>query len=645
MASENEPHPSPHDEIKQALVEYCHFPHSQGFAVMLNGDWGSGKTRFIKDCVEILARERPGETRLKPLYVSLYGVSETSEIDELLFQQMHPILSHKATRLAGAVLRGIGKFAVKVDVGHLAELTGTLPEVDLTAMLREADGRVVIFDDFERALMKPATVLGYINPLVEHADCKVVIIVDESQINGKNRKEYDKRKEKTIGQTFQFEPDTETVYASFLKEIDDLEARAFLERSTKVLLQVFSDSKLNNLRLLKQLLWDFERIWKALTPQQRAHSDAMQELLSLLSAAALELRSGRLLESEFRLDDPVNSVVALMKNAPPDSMIETRKRYPTVRFDSTILDRDTICDSVLRSRVSKDKVQKQLELHPLFSTHRQEIPSWRALWYSFQAPPDMQDELVDKFEKDFDARAFDSQGLVYHVIGLALWLSDLGYPNWPIGGVENKIREYIDDVYSRRDASVEEAAEREMVDPRMGTDDLGYRQNEDLRFEALVRYEQEKRKAWQKRAYPTVAAHLQQLVKSDSQEFLREVCFTAGGPATFARMAVLQFIPADQFATAIAAAPFNDQRQIAIALSIRYEDVATNPELCAELPWLQDLRSHLEQAATKLPRIARETLLGFTRRYLKEKPKEIDQRSRSSEEAALSGAPFQSGAA
>lgn len=238
--SDNEPHPNPHEEVKQALTEYCHFPYSQGFAVMLNGAWGSGKTRFIKDCAKCLVRERPGEVALKPLYVSLYGVSQTSEIDELLFQKMHPILSHKATRLAGAVLRGIGTFAVKVDLGPLAELTGTVPEVNLTAMLAGADGRVVIFDDFERALMGPAAILGYINPLVEHEDCKVVIIADESQIDGENKKEYDKRKEKTVGRTFQFEPDTYSVYASFLKEIGDEGARAFLEQSKKVLLQVFA---------------------------------------------------------------------------------------------------------------------------------------------------------------------------------------------------------------------------------------------------------------------------------------------------------------------------------------------------------------------------------------------------------------------
>lgn len=354
----------------------------------------------------------------------------------------------------------------------------------------------------------------------------------------------------------------------------------------------------------------------------------MQDLLTLLCAAALELRSGRLAENDFRLDDPAKSVLKIMNHEPPDSMDEIIKRYPTVRFDATLLDHDTICDCVLRSRVSKDSVQKQLERHPFFASHRQIVPTWRALWLGFEAPQDKQDELVNKFEEDFAARRFDDEGVIYHVIGLSLWLAELGFPNWPDGGVENKVKKYIDDVYSHRDASFEELSKQEMIDE--STDGLGYRLNEDPRFKTLVRYENERRQAWRKRAYPTIAAHLERLAISDSQEFLREVCFTNGGPSRFAGIGILKSIPADQFATAIATAPYSDQKQIVIALSIRYEHASAYPELRDELPWLRKLSGHLDQAAMKLPRIAKATLLNLARHYLNEALSKIDPHSPSS---------------
>lgn len=629
VTAENKPSGIGHDEIKRALIEYCHFPHSQGFAIMLNGAWGSGKTRFIKNCAENLARERPGETRLKPLYVSLYGVRDSSEIDDLLFQQLHPILSHKATRLAGAVFRGLGKFALKVDLGPITQINGSLPETNLSSMLTGADGRVIIFDDLERALIPPAAILGYINPFIEHEDCKVIIIADESRLDD----DYGDRKEKTIGQTFQFDPDVSSAYASFLEEIDTESARTFLTLSENAIAEVFADSQLSNLRLLKQLLWDFERLWNALTSEQQAHHAATQELLTLLCAAALELRSNRLNEDDFTLPDPFRSAYSSTRNqikSTSNPMEGLKKRYPTVQFDSAIVDETTICDCVLRSRVSKENVQTQLKRHPYFADRQEDVPSWRALWTSFEISPEKQDAIVSRFEEDFEARRFDDRGAIYHVIGLSLWLAKLGYPNWPVADIEDKIKLYIRDVYSIRVASLDEASEEEKLDPTMGSYGLGYREHDDPRFPPLASYEREQRTAWRMRTYPAIAEELYQLAKNDSQAFLRQVCFTSYGPAKFAGVGILKYISADQFSNMIATAAYQDQKQILLALSMRYEQVSGYTELRDELPWLKDVSNHLQSAATKLPRIAQEMLLNLKTQSLDKAISAIDRLLRDS---------------
>src|SRR4051794_14862289 len=95
-APDPKPTPGSHEEILEGLLEYSRFPHGQGFAVVLNGPWGSGKTSFIKRNLDLFARERPGEVKQGPLYVSLYGISEVSQIEDRLFEQLHPVLSHKA---------------------------------------------------------------------------------------------------------------------------------------------------------------------------------------------------------------------------------------------------------------------------------------------------------------------------------------------------------------------------------------------------------------------------------------------------------------------------------------------------------------------------------------------------------------------
>jgi DNA replication protein DnaC len=65
-------------DVERALKEYCSFPHSQGFAVMLNGRWGSGKTHFINSILSDLVPPGKDPKNYKPLYVSLYGVKDPS---------------------------------------------------------------------------------------------------------------------------------------------------------------------------------------------------------------------------------------------------------------------------------------------------------------------------------------------------------------------------------------------------------------------------------------------------------------------------------------------------------------------------------------------------------------------------------------
>ncbi len=242
--------PAAHNkEVARGLKDYCHFAHPQGFAVMLSGPWGSGKTHFIKELLnELVPTARDGRMQ-KPLYVSLYGVKDPGEIGDQLFQQLHPLLSHKATRLVGAVIRAAARATVKVDIGHAAQMSGVLPDLDLSSVLSGADGRIVIFDDFERAAMTPIALLGYINPLVEHDGCKVIILSDESKVSGQD--DYKERKEKTVGSTFEFKADSGVAFTAFMELIDNREARAFFIASRNTVLSVFADSGLDNLRILK----------------------------------------------------------------------------------------------------------------------------------------------------------------------------------------------------------------------------------------------------------------------------------------------------------------------------------------------------------------------------------------------------------
>jgi hypothetical protein len=617
-SSEDEPEilsKTEHSEILRGLLEYTRFPHGQGFAVVLNGPWGSGKTKFIQQNLQHFTTVRSDGAPEKPLYVSLYGVSDIAQIEDRLFEQLHPFLSHKATRLAGAVLRGAAKTAIKVDV-------------NLSSMLKKTEGRIIIFDDFERASMSPIAILGYINPFVEHEDCKVIILADENQIDDKEKQQYQRRKEKTIGRTFKFKPDVCNVYRAFLREVDDLSARRYLATAQTRISGIFADSKYENLRLLKQFMWDFERVWKTMTPKQRNCKVAVDELSELLCASALELRQG-FDAKEFKLQTQ-DSIFArhLLNNKYQalDICHQMYEKYPTVRFDSTLLTSNMILDIILKSTVDQESIVRQIESHPYITKPSDvDSPSWRALWSSYELSAAEQETAVKRFEADFEAVIFTERSVVYHVIGLAIWLSDLGFEGWNSDRIEQKLKNYVDSVYSATEPTEDDVAKRMSISLDSGSHGLGYRNIGTVTFRNLVSYEKERRLVWRRSGYPRFSNMLFELAQTDSEGFLRAICHTASGPATFASIGVMSFIPPWQFAKMVSSLPYANQTKILMGLSIRYEHLGGYPELEAEILWLKALSDHLSKEARELSPIAQDALLNLVKNYVK---KHVDRSGR-----------------
>ena len=73
------------DEIKKELDDYI-YKVSIKYAVLLNVSWGSGKTHFIEEYIKNLEEKYELNKKdktikyKKPVYVSLYGLSNISEI-------------------------------------------------------------------------------------------------------------------------------------------------------------------------------------------------------------------------------------------------------------------------------------------------------------------------------------------------------------------------------------------------------------------------------------------------------------------------------------------------------------------------------------------------------------------------------------
>lgn len=83
------------ENISQYLSKYIINPDPR-YAVMLKGKWGCGKSFFVQNWIKDYQEgTKKGDAVLEPIYVSLYGLKETSQITEAIDRALRPFLYSK----------------------------------------------------------------------------------------------------------------------------------------------------------------------------------------------------------------------------------------------------------------------------------------------------------------------------------------------------------------------------------------------------------------------------------------------------------------------------------------------------------------------------------------------------------------------
>jgi hypothetical protein len=230
-------------------IKYYKSLKSPGFAVLVTGEWGSGKTHQIRSLLP--AKER--------YYVSLFGLSTKDEIYGALLAQMYPA-DVKAKKEAAFYSENKNFFGLP--------LGGLFSAVINRSIRTKIDkSRIIVFDDFERSLIPQQTLLGVFNSLVEHEDCKVVIIAHDTKVTDN----FSESKEKVIGHTVSVKPRTEEAFEYFSKQLNST-AQKNLTLHKSVILELFTFSGCKSLRILRYVLASIERfydlLYRALTARR-----------------------------------------------------------------------------------------------------------------------------------------------------------------------------------------------------------------------------------------------------------------------------------------------------------------------------------------------------------------------------------------
>lgn len=318
--------------IEEIFKDYISTPETN-YALLINGSWGSGKTYFWKSKLS----KQCEEAKLKPVYLSLNGLSKIETLDYQLKIKLIPYLNKLDSKKASAIAR-----ISKNILNKLAEKYGNFnPEdvlKDVEIDLNLFSNNVVCFDDLERCKIPLSEVLGYVNDFVEHKRLKVLFLSDESKIISSNDENYDSIKEKVIGRVLTYKNDLkETLPLLFKKyETTDNEFYNLLTQKKEIIYEYLTEFQEENLRNISFYIESLLRSYSIF----KAHPNYIDEVLYFTLVLTIEFKNGNLTSNDYAdfkgLDD-INSPNSAYNFSKPNSDEDKPKTQLHLFYEKYIL--------------------------------------------------------------------------------------------------------------------------------------------------------------------------------------------------------------------------------------------------------------------------------------------------------------------
>jgi hypothetical protein len=584
----------PNAHVEEYLKYYLALPDAPNYAVMLTGPWGGGKTYLTKRLMRQLR-----QVGTKHVYVSLYGIRTREEFDRAVLAALYPFIENKAVKASTQI------------IGALLSTVRVNTRISIEDYLGKFDADLFVFDDLERADMPIATVLGYINPFVEHGGCKVIILANEAEIKTTEQEDYRRRKEKVVGQTLTLRPDLDSALPKFTDGIARADTRKLLTENASSIRQIAEQSGYGNLRVLQQGLWDFLRFHAALPDNFRIKEKGVTALLAPFLALAIEFRNGKLNRTNLKGRSRWARALATQnKETVPDPFEEVAQKYAGVDLGDTVFSNDLIVEMFEGGTFSTTNIRTDLERSRLF-TNPADIPSWRIVWDKEVWADDEAERAIKDMEAKFAARAYVAQGEILHVFGLRLRLADEELLSLKRAELIAEGKAYVDDL--ERQKRLEPFAI-----PMHGLDytsyeGLGFTDKESPEFGELLDYLLNRQQAVLDGSYPAQAQALLAEMAKDDSLFWRRINYSNTSDTRYARIPIFVHVQPKDFVDHLLKLSNYRQRSALMALQTRYDGGRLVKELVLERPWIEQVCDELLARAAASSPIAKIRIKCFVR--------------------------------
>ena len=335
------------DDLVESILDYIRADYTD-YAIMINGEWGSGKTYFWNHKIrnKIEAMQVNGK-KYTTIYMSLYGISNLEEISKKIFIETTQLMDKNLKRYMGSKgEKVIPEYAkTGLDMANFFGVTQNGDKIDYEEFFSTED-KVLCFDDLERANVDVIDILGYINNFVEHDHIKTIIICNEKELSTKLKSsniemktfiatylldkenklniktdepmveriqdtieyvfdkanDYERIKEKLIGETFEYAPEFTYIINGLLMRYERYpELIRFLRTNSNLITSTFNKSGTRNLRILKHALNVLKKIFDMVNQSYpNTNNRVLQTMLIFTIAISFEIKAGKVTKDKFK---------------------------------------------------------------------------------------------------------------------------------------------------------------------------------------------------------------------------------------------------------------------------------------------------------------------------------------------------------
>lgn len=304
------------ESIIKAIERYVD-EHLYDYAVMIDGEWGCGKTYFVthtleerlKEHEDKKAKEIKGYKKKDIIYITLYGIKSLNDISKQLYMEIYL----KRDRRIGKLLREGASIVssmipIAFDIAKPFIKDIELDSKEFSKVINNflsIKNSILIFDDLERCDCPINEVLGYINSFVEHEKMKVILVANQLEM-GRSVSEEVKGIQYLLavnGDKIEFEkvPNTEKndISSLLVSKSDDEEPSISIEQLEKRANILFGQSAIYE-RLREKLIGttlyyspDLEKIFKSLIRSASINIDLKHILVTDLSFLVLYMAESK----------------------------------------------------------------------------------------------------------------------------------------------------------------------------------------------------------------------------------------------------------------------------------------------------------------------------------------------------------------